>query len=216
MVIYAFEKLRIIFSVIIFHFKETVSNINTKSSSHCLPPAYVVFFHFLFLFSLSFQGSGVCFQSFIPPKQTTPNPLFHHFSFYHRFWNLLLFYSVSFKLWMGKHPFVRWGCAARASGAVRGRGCDVDSDLQDCGCLKQFPPRAGGGGQSCHESPAVLGNSDCLGALCMLEVLVALGCPEASSTAQAMAQAWGWGAHASSPRCSQPLPPCLSRHSRSQ
>lgn len=82
MVIYAFEKLRIIFSVIIFHFKETVSNINTKSSSppH-LPPAYVVFFHILFLFSLSFQGSGVCFQSFIPPETDHTQPSLSPFPF---------------------------------------------------------------------------------------------------------------------------------------
>lgn len=97
MVIYAFEKLRIIFSVIIFHFKETVSNINTKSPSpHRLPSAYVVFFHFLFLFPLCFQGSGICFQSFTPPETYHTEPFLSLFLFLYWFWNSLLFYSASF------------------------------------------------------------------------------------------------------------------------
>lgn len=69
MVIYAFEKLGIISSVIIFPFKEPVSDINTQSPS--VPHiAFVVFSHLLF-FSLSFQGFCFCFQSATYPETHT-------------------------------------------------------------------------------------------------------------------------------------------------
>lgn len=95
MVIYAFEKLRIIFSVIIFHFKEPVSNINSPSPHH-LPLTCVVYSHLLFLFAVSFQGFGVCFQSLIHPEtHSTSNPFLLLFSFYSGFGNSLLLYSAS-------------------------------------------------------------------------------------------------------------------------
>lgn len=74
MVIYAFEKLRIIFSVIIFHFKEPVSNINIQNPSpHCLTLAFMISPPFILIFS-EFSGILFLFPNVHPPILTHTNP----------------------------------------------------------------------------------------------------------------------------------------------
>lgn len=205
MVIYAFEKLRIIFGVIIFHFKETISNINTKSSSpHHLPPAYEVFFHFLFLFFLSFQGPGVCFQSFISPERDHTEPSLSPFLFLQMVLELADILFSIFKLWLVKHPFVRWGSTAQALVAVRGgwMWCGFRSARLQ-GFEAVCPPGASEQvGRAALRVRLHLVTVAAWGQCTWLGVLLALGCPGASPAAKAMAQARCWGAHAPSPPCS--------------
>lgn len=169
-------------------------------------------------FSWAFRDLGFVSSHSSPLKETTLNPLFHPFFFYRWFWNSLIFYSLIFKLWLVKHPFVRWGSTAQALVAVRGgwMWCGFRSARLQ-GFEAVCPPGASEQvGRAALRVRLHLVTVAAWGQCTWLGVLLALGCPGASPAAKAMAQARCWGAHAPSPPCSWPLPHHLSRHSRSQ
>ena len=184
MVIYAFEKLGIIFSVIIFHFKEPVSNINTESPSpRRLPLACVVFPHLLFLFSLSFQGFGICFQTFTHAEtHTAPSPFLLPFSFYSGFGNSLLFYSASPSCGWRSSRLLGWevplgpGRQQGEGGREVGLGRREGAGLRGIVAVHVATGPAGRWGQRPRKPSRPWGRG-CAGALRALEMLAALRCP---------------------------------------